>query len=274
MRRYNVFHAFIMSFFSPGFYRDVGQKWKGIGFLYLLLLMTVAWIPTAFHGYYKASDFAKNDLPELIVQLPQIEIVDGELSIDQKSPYIIKDPDRPDVDLIIIDTSGKYKHIDDVQASMLILKKKAFIRDNKTGEVNEFVYMGQEETRNLQLTHDTIMKWLDRYTESVLFIFFICFYFLMLIISYIYRILQALLYAVCGYAFTSMVGDVKTDFNFLLRLSCIAITPAVIIATLIEFTSVHVPLLFYLVISLGYLFFAVYSNKGAAYDDFDDEDSV
>ena len=32
MRRYSIFHVPVMSFYSRALYRDVGLRWKGIGF--------------------------------------------------------------------------------------------------------------------------------------------------------------------------------------------------------------------------------------------------
>ena len=44
--RFGRFVGLIISrSFIPAFYRDVARNWGGIGFLYLLLLFTITWIP-------------------------------------------------------------------------------------------------------------------------------------------------------------------------------------------------------------------------------------
>src|SRR5688500_20251727 len=43
--QYSRFTALVLSFFSAALYRDVARRWRGIGLLYLLLLMFVTWLP-------------------------------------------------------------------------------------------------------------------------------------------------------------------------------------------------------------------------------------
>ncbi len=44
MRKYTIFHPYVMSFFSKDLYRDVGQNWRGIGAFYLLVLLIISWV--------------------------------------------------------------------------------------------------------------------------------------------------------------------------------------------------------------------------------------
>ena len=93
MRQYGMFHAPFMSFFSQSFYRDVDMHWKGTGFAYLLLMLTICWIPTIIQFHHSVGDYVENDAPALIEQLPTITIVKGEASVDVAQPYEITDPD-------------------------------------------------------------------------------------------------------------------------------------------------------------------------------------
>jgi hypothetical protein len=40
-KKYSIFHIPVFSFFSRELYRDVGMHWKGVNFLYLLLLLAI-----------------------------------------------------------------------------------------------------------------------------------------------------------------------------------------------------------------------------------------
>src|SRR2546426_3324312 len=58
MRRYGILHPLLLSFFSRSLYRDVGRTWKGIGFLYLLLLLALSWVLVTIHLHRMVSGLA------------------------------------------------------------------------------------------------------------------------------------------------------------------------------------------------------------------------
>ncbi len=265
MRQYNIFHAFFMSFFSRKFYRDVGENWRGIGYGYLFILALLVWIPTMLNGYLHWRQFTNNELPKIIEQLPQAVIKDGELSIDTKSPFFLRDPEKPNSIIAVFDTTGKYTDLSNLETNILFTKTAFFIRDKKSDNVKEIRYIDDDSLRNLDLSHDSINNFIDHYKEKALLLFFSVLYFVLVLLWFVYRMVQVLLYATVGIIFTKIVSNVKDDFGMLMRLTSVAITPAVIIGTALEFFPghSHVPLLGYLGISLAYLFFAVVANKNS-----------
>jgi hypothetical protein len=87
-----------------------------------------------------------------------------------------------------------------------------------------------------------------------------------LICSYLYRIIQVLIYAGIGIVFARLSG-VPLEYSQLLRLSAVAITPAVLldlVRGLLSFPTSYVWWIFCLLLSLGYILFAVRANGSRA----------
>ena len=79
--------------------------------------------------------------------------------------------------------------------------------------------------------------------------------------SYVYRIVQVLIYAVIGLLFASLC---KTTLSYaaLIRLAVVAVTPCIIVGTILSLTDASIPRFVYLLAALVYLFFAVKSISG------------
>lgn len=106
-RRYSPVATLGLSFFSPELYRDVGRRWRGIGFWYLVLLLAVSWLPVAIKAHVGFAHFVRQDAPRTLADFPGITITDGVVSIDRPEPYLWRDPDSRDV-LLYVDTSGAF----------------------------------------------------------------------------------------------------------------------------------------------------------------------
>lgn len=51
MKKYNMFQAIYLSFFSKNVYIDVAYNWNGHGFLYFYILITLSFIPTFYSAF-------------------------------------------------------------------------------------------------------------------------------------------------------------------------------------------------------------------------------
>ena len=83
---------------------------------------------------------------------------------------------------------------------------------------------------------------------------------LALLSSYVYRIIQALIYAAIGLLFASTC-KVTLSYGALLRLAVAAMTPCMIIKMIFGLAGVAFPCIgiLYILIILAYLYFGVYS---------------
>ena len=251
MKKFSIIHIPLLSFFSKELYRDVALNWKGVGTAlgYLLLLLAVCWIPTMVEMHIGFANFVDNEAPKVVEQVPEITITDGQVSIEEPQPYYIKDPDSGDV-LAIIDTTATITSLEDPNAMCLLTKTSIMWRESEF-EINTF---DLSEVENFVLNSDRIMSWLHTAEKFLVIII----YPFALLGSYLYRIVQALIYAAIGLLF-ALGCKVTLSYAALLRLAVVAVTPCVIAKTILGIAGVHLPYapLIYLVAALAYLFFAV-----------------
>lgn len=249
MKKFSIIHVPILSFFSKELYREVGLYWKGVGFAYLLLLLAICWIPTMVKIHLGFSDFINNEAPAVVKQVPEITITDGEVSIEEPQPYYIKAPENGDV-IAVIDTTGTIESLEDANAICLLTKTNIIWRQSKF-ETRTF---DLSQVKNFALDSDRIMGWLHIARKFLV----ITIYPFALLGSYVYRIVQALIYAAIGLLFASWCR-VSLTYAALIRLAVVAVTPCVLLKTILGLAGVHLPYawLIYLLIALGYLFFGV-----------------
>src|SRR5687768_5932249 len=105
-RRRFPFVAGYVLWFLPALWRDAGRNWRGIGFLYLLILFLVTWAAVFAKGHGTFKQFVRTEVPKFAKEVPSIDIKDGVVTADVPyEPYIIKNPDTGDA-LVVIDTTG------------------------------------------------------------------------------------------------------------------------------------------------------------------------
>ncbi len=238
-----------MSFFSGAFYRHACLNWKGTGFAYLLLLLAICWIPPMIQLQLGLSNFVVNEAPKMVSQVPEIIIVDGEAFIEENQPYYIKDPETGKI-LVVIDTTGEITSLAETDAVVLVTDTQATFKKSEF-ENRSFSF---SEIKELTLNQEMITGWLNvmrRFAVPVL-------YPLTVAVSFAFRIVQLLIYAVIGMLFASLCKSERT-YESLIRLSVVAVTPCIIINTILGVMGVAIPLagLWYFLITMGYLFFGV-----------------
>ena len=111
------FQIIILSFYSPGLYLSVAQKWRhwGLGFL-LRFSILVAIITSIISFIFVASfDFSNSSLTPIINQIPELNIANDKASlVDDKIslPFMIKYPGTDKTIIIVdlsIDSADKYQ---------------------------------------------------------------------------------------------------------------------------------------------------------------------
>ncbi len=249
MRRYRMFQAPVMAFFSPSFYRDVDQHWKGTGFAYLLLLLTICWVPTMVHFHFSVADFVEKEAPAFTAQIPTIRIIKGEASAEVAQPYRINDPDSGTV-LALIDTTGKTTSLEGTEARALLTKTELIYKKSDI-ETRSFSF---KDIKDCTLDQQVISRWMTafrKYLAVVSFPFAV-------IGSFVFRIVQLLIYAAIGLLFAKWCKTSR-PYDTLLRLSAMAVTPVIIVSTVLDMASVRVPWhgLLYFIAAMAYLFFGI-----------------
>ncbi len=257
MRRYSVLHPLYLSFFSRDLYRDVRTNWKGTGFLYLLLLLAITWLPVMYKLHWNITMDIKKEAPRYIEQVPKITIVHGVVSVDRPVPYTIENPDTR-TPLMVIDTSGTITSLDQTKAPVLLTKDRFMYRKPNGSETRVY---DLSKIENFTVDRARVNGWVQAFRK-----YFAAFaYPFALAGSFVYRVLQMLLYAAIGMLFMNTV-KAKLDYLTVLRLASVAITPVIILSMLHMLAGVHIPAFGILCfgIAMGYLFFAVKANAEPA----------
>ncbi len=255
MRRYPMLHALYLSFFSRDLYRDVRENWKGTGFLYLLLLLAVTWLPVIYKIQGDLSEVIRLEVPKYLEQMPKITIVGGRVSIDRPVPYTIMEPDGR-TPFMVIDTSGRIVSLGQTDATVLLTGDQIMFRRPRGAE-KIYDLSGTDAS----IDRDRVGRWIRTFGKY----FGVVAYPVALAGDYVFRFLQMMIYAAIGMIFAKKLSaPVESEAVF--RLAAVALTPAVIIPTLLLLAGIHVPEspLVFFAIAVGYLYFAVKANAGPA----------
>ena len=255
MKRFGLFHPLWMSFYSPSLYRDVAQHWTGTGFLYLLMLLALCWIHPIVQLQHKVAGMIETLGPAVLAQIPTISIHQGQVSIQEPQPYVVSVPGSG-APLLIVDTTGQTTP--ESTDAFLLLTKHQVIARKSPSETRTYELAGIQDLTIDRAAVESILAATRRYLAPAS-------YPAALLGSYVYRILQVLLYASIGMGFASLV-KAPLEFPELLRLASIAVTPAIVADTLrgvLEIDSSYVWWIFCFLLSMGYLLFAVRVNSAA-----------
>ncbi|HEX9425065.1 MAG TPA: DUF1189 family protein [Pyrinomonadaceae bacterium] len=251
MKRYSIFHAFVLSFFSKSFYQDVGQRWRGTGLAFLLVVLALVWIPTTIKLHWTLSRFVKDYAPRITKQIPAITISNGKVSTDVPTPYFINDPDTG-TPMIIIDTTGQYESLDNTPAKVLLTRSKIMTQQRAETRVYDL-----SDVKSFYVDHVQVEGWLAFGARW----FALVAYPLVLVFSFIFRTIQVLIYALFGLVFASLL-NAKLSYQTLMRLAAVSLTPVLLLNLLLEFVPLRIPGWWLLGISIAlvYLFLAVKWN--------------
>ena len=255
MKRFGLIHPIWMSFYSRALYRDVAQNWTGTGFLYLLLLLSLAWIHPILQLHRRVGGMIETLGPAVVEQVPTISIHQGEVSIQEPQPYVVSVPGSV-TPILVIDTTGRTTP--ETTDAFLLLTRNQVVARKSPHETRTYDLAGIQD---LTIDRNSVASLLDvcrRYLAPVA-------YPAALIGSYVYRILQVLIYAAIGMAFANLF-KASLEFPELLRLASIAVTPAIVADALrgiLQIDSSTVWWFLCFLVSMGYLMFAVRVNSAA-----------
>lgn len=119
---FRYWQALYMALYSSRFYVDVIKRWRGFGVLYFVFLTALCSIPVAIQGYQLASIYFKNELIYPIKHMPLLMIKDGQVSMNEPSPYIGKS--RTGKNVVKIDLNGTTRDFSKESPSLILLITK------------------------------------------------------------------------------------------------------------------------------------------------------
>lgn len=249
MRQFSLLKSIPFAFFSKTLYQDVKENWQGHGFAYLLLVVFLCALPAMYKTHIGINQII-NSLEPLTEQIPTITITEGKVSIDKPMPYIIKEPTSQKT-FVIIDTTQDAATLEKANSLIVITQNQLVLQNNTVGTK---VY-DLSEIKNEVISQSEINTWVKRLKYSA----FLFFYSLVFLFYFITSLLLVLFYA----GLAKLVVHNKLAYRSTCRLAAVALTPTLVLIALLSIFNVILPYkaIVYLVLSLGYLFFAIEANK-------------
>ena len=227
MKRFGRWSALWASFYSRDLYRDVVTRWKGIGLLYLMLLLGICWIPSATRWVHGLREFAAAEGQALVKQLPTITIAQGVMTATPSGRHVVRDPDRPDQALLIIDDS-----VDSVPSDAalegLVLTRREFAMLRPSRSERRVWTLGPGADMNV--TPEDAGDFLNSLAVWVPPLLYVC----AVAGALVFRVLQALLYGTVAMTYARR-HRVTLSHASAMRLAAVAVTPVVIIRTVLWF---------------------------------------
>jgi hypothetical protein len=119
---YGYWSALWKSFYSRRLYVDIGKRWKGYGFIYLLLAIAIFSIPFFFRMTISFNQSFKEEITEPLLKMPLFYVQNGDVVFDKPMPYLIDNDKKQTV--VIIDTTGTVNDFSDKYPYLTILINK------------------------------------------------------------------------------------------------------------------------------------------------------
>lgn len=248
MKKYNFLQAIYLSFFSKEFYRDVAQNWRGSGLTYLLLIVLLCAIPATHYLISNNKDNLLNDIKEIPSVVINSHISQDKIGgkITQSSSVTIDANQSKDSALILVK---------DKNDSVVIRNHEIHIQQNGASKQLPL-------SKNIQIAFhpEALQSHAEHFFSFAWFLIFP----IVLLWSYVYRLLQVLFYSIFARIFNS-VNSTKLEYVTLLRLTATSLTPVMILGVVQHVIGYEINFfvnsLIFFVIAMFYLRFAIRSNR-------------
>ena len=216
------------SFYSADLYRDVVFRWKGIGFVYLMLVLAICWLPSAARWFRATQDFDGAEVQALVARLPTVSIEDGVMSADPPGRHVIPLEEDGEIEGVIIidDTVDTIDEDATTDAFVVTRHEVGMIRP------------GRSERRVWQLSAASDME----VTQNDVLSFFGALALVLAPAGYLgavagslaFRVAQSLLYGLAAIAWARRKG-VTLSQSAAMRLAAVSVTPIIVLRTVVWF---------------------------------------
>jgi len=250
----NTLRTIYLAFYSKDAYIRAAREWKGIGYGYLFILILIStlciglwvhtWINIALSGVEK----------HILPQLPRMTIAEGHLTIDKELPYVIAVKGNS---LCRFDNTNDLPP-DPAEFSPFVFGTSDFaIYSRKNGLLRQWVYEKIWTAVIEPLGVTKYVQFLKTWGGLV-------FAGILLPLHFLWVASQTLILGALGRIFARTMHTALT-YSRLIRISVVAVTPGVVLGTLLIVSNQFFALWLgiYGIMGAIYLFYGVYSNKHA-----------
>lgn len=245
-----------LSFFSKRAYQDVGHNWKGVNFAYLFVLLAICCIPPTLTMRQQMVDSLDKGQADLINQIPDIQIQNGRVIVEQTEPlYIERNDGSP---AVIIDTTGSMNFIDDERVFALLTESALVVRRG----AQTYNTVDLAGVSDFHINKDIANEWLQTAKGSIAPLS----YGIFLLFSYTFAVVAMLLAAVVGLILSlAMRGTI--NFASALRVATVAATPSIIFITISSALGFTISPGLHLAVTLIYLIVGIKACTKPVMDD-------
>jgi hypothetical protein len=253
LKKTDPWKAVYKSWYSIDVYRDAAHCWRGLAYRYLLFTLFGLWLIASVHIQIIMHEFFVGYVKPIMQQLPKMDIEHGVMTIDRPDKVFQVISPRTGKAIISFDMSEK-PPLPGLDEDGIFVEKKRVL----------FHLKGKEHAYDYAKMKDTSFEW-KYYIQVVDFfgnwsgIFLLALFWMS---SFIFCALQALLYALVGKVI-AMFAKRRLTFPQLVRVSVVAMTPALIIDTFQKLLCAGIPAwpLVSVAITMVYLIFGVKVNS-------------
>jgi len=234
----------LKSFHSVELYDEVRLRWKGKGFLYLLALVALVSVLHAAGLSKTFQRFVAEDLPQIIEPMPEIRIQDGVAEVDAEQPFVLEVGGAP---LAIFDTTGKVVSLENTDAVLLLTRSTLMFR-GLGGQPTEAPL---SDFGTLTVNREQINAGAEAFAAAVPLLA----YPVLAFAGYLYRAFQMLAFGMLA-RIILLARSHPMNFDAILRLTAVSLTPAALIEGIFQFLDIQVPMvgLFYQLIAAAYVY--------------------
>lgn len=217
--------ALLLCVISARFYVEVIRRWRGLGFIFLAMVLMLVSIPCAMKLHVIMAEELRTMNEIVVPQMPRIEIKNGQASTNVPQPHIIReDPKNPNsAAWALIDTNLEKIDLTSRQEYVVVIRNDIYMKAGpETGQYIR-VQMGPDEVLepNMIKVFCTIMSHISGWI----------FYPILVFRNFLIWSLHALLLA--GLSSLMLMGRrIGAKFPDLLRMCIVACTPAIYLETI------------------------------------------
>lgn len=279
MQQFKTLPAIFYAAFSRELYRDAYLRWQGLGLNYLLILNLVMITPTLLTLIVSMENAVFDDnnnlvpeiqvmVEEVVTQVPDMVFDGGQLQTDVEQPYSIyltNDGERNLFALIDLDAAL----IDLQNSKAVILFTKDAVHAKMGGERIETHFWSELVPERLEMNAVAAaqmaqegMAWLSENKSWLMLLFGVLVWVGTLLVMFLYRAAQAFIFGGLALLVAKFMGGIVLKYGDAVRLSALALTPPILLDAVfgLVLKDQMSPLLF-IVITVGYLVFAIQSIK-------------
>ncbi|QDP72605.1 DUF1189 domain-containing protein [Legionella israelensis] len=268
---FGYWQALYRAFYSSRLYVDVGKRWKGFGFLYLLLVIVLFSIPLTVQTIAYFNRFYTQQIVEPLRKIPTLYIQNGEVNFDKPMPYFVKN-EKGKVQ-VIIDTTGTISNLSQnyPEASILITKNKLYFRTPQSplqytlqdSSDSQSVYVEKlDKNMNQVFNGEEWLKNSQVISLKYLFIALVP----PVVIGFFYVMFAIFIpvLALLGQVFSQVFFTFKISFKQSCRLLMVAGTPAILFFLVVLSLPIRIPaagLILLIILSIYFAFALMFLKR-------------